>query len=442
MRRHPSRDAELAGIIKDYADVAPELIVTVGNLDVTDRIEAFDLTWESGSAPWTLTLTLTGRLPTSLRNAPVRATWDIGGITMPAIEAHASRPEGSDDWSTTLSAWTPGFLLDKKALRETVEYSSRAPQSVIYDAVFRIPFYDRSRIHIPAFDKPYFTRIREDAFKHENFPADILSAVSEEIDCVYHDTEIRGFVAAQNPGIGEGFPVSFEYEYDAPDVYEWVEPSFLGPEEQFTEVAVISYNDNGSVRILEEWPVDYSSLPYPPAAGQTLYIPVDAAGGVSQADLDAGARAQAVETAKSLGRGSYEGSMSVALNVRVQPYDVITVFEEHSDDTGRYQRLWRRLVTGISHTGYENIGTSLSFTDTLIRETRISEPPPPLAALSSGVLFLTSVPGLKPNIGLKAGIGLKPQTTLVGPIKPGLKPRIGLKPAVGLKPRAVALDED
>ncbi len=60
MRRHPSRDAELEAIIKDYDlyDATVDLEVTVGDLDVSKKVESFDLSWASGNATWELNLTL------------------------------------------------------------------------------------------------------------------------------------------------------------------------------------------------------------------------------------------------------------------------------------------------------------------------------------------------------------------------------------------------
>lgn len=395
MRVHPFREAheELLEIIEDYeaSDVAVEVQVYLGDLDISDELESGDISIDAGSAAaWTFNGTITDRIDVDYRNAPLRVVVDIGGIEMDILRGRASLPIQNDDFSTSLVAGTPGIFLDKVTLDKQVTYNNATPQFVIRDAVTRIPYYDRGRIRIPNFDTPLISRGiggtgaaqggASDAFTDEQHPVDIISSVAEEIDFVYFDTALGGFVAIPNPGVGEGAPLAWSYEVGTAEVLDtFTEPTFATPDEQFTKVTVRDKYEDGRYRIKQSWPVSYASLLYPPAATATMYLPF------TDTDPEAwqAARQLAFDTAAKLSKGLFNGQITVAFNPFLEPYDVISIYDEHEDSSGKYRRQWQCVIEGISHVFGAGISTALSFSATLIRTERIDDTsilPDPLSA--------------------------------------------------------------
>lgn len=385
MRVHEFREAheELLEIIEDYgaADVAVEVQAYLGDLDLTDELESGDLGIDAGSAAaWTINASVEGRIDVDYRSAPLRVVVDIGGIEMDVMRGRASLPIQNDDFSTNLVAGTPGIFLDKATLDSQVTYNNRTPEYVIRDAVYRIPYYDRGRVRIPAFGTPLISRGiggtgvnqsgQVNAFTDEQHPIDILSSIQEEVDFVYFDTAMGGFQVLPNPGVGEGTPLAWSYEVDSAEVLDtFHEPTFATPDEQFTRVVVRDRYESGAYRVYQEWPVSYANLFYPPAATSTLYLNfTDATPGAYQE-----ARQLAFDTARRLGSGLFNGSITVAFNPFLEPYDMISIFDEHEDTTGKYRRHWQCVIDGINHRFGEGVSSELSFSATLVRTERIDD---------------------------------------------------------------------
>lgn len=402
MRLHPYREQHerLLGIMADYeaAGVAVEVQVYLGDLDLTDVLETGDISIDASSSPaWTFSGTVAGRLNLAYRNAPLRVVADVGGVKIDLLHARASLPIQGAEYTTDVIAGSPGMFLDKATLDSRVIYNNRTPQYVIRDAVTRIPYYDRGRILIPEWNNPLINRglsgagsgvgaqqstASAEAFEDEAHPMDILTSVAEEIDIVFFDTALAGFKAIKNPGVGEGLPVAWGYEVGTREVVDtFSEPTFSTPDEQVSRVVVRDKYEDGTYRIYEEWPVHYRNLLYPPAAVSTMYL------SVSDVTTEAfkKARQLAFKTANTLGNGLFSGSISVAFNPLLEPFDLIVIKEEHEDDTGRYRRQWQALVEGITHRFGAGVTTELSYTATLLDTERIEARPIIIETRSSGV---------------------------------------------------------
>jgi hypothetical protein len=237
-----------------------------------------------------------------------------------------------------------------------------------------------------------------DGFEDEAHPMDIISSVDEEAKSVEYDTPYnRGFVWILDPGYGEGQEVVWEYDATSTDeVIEWTEPEWASPDEQFVEVVVRSRLDDtsatdgvgpgGKYRIWETWPVYYEH-DYPPIDGATHFIDISAEDDPSQQYVaDEAARTEARELARKYSKGQYAGTMTVAFNPLLEPYDVYTVAADREDISGRYRLLWRCVIDGIEHGFAEELETRLSFIATIARSRKIGEPTAPVAGLSAGVV--------------------------------------------------------
>lgn len=389
-------------IVSDYSNsgIAVGLGCYLGDdLDLTDYLESGDYSIDASSSPaWTFAGNIAGRLPLRYRNAPLRLVGDFGGIEMELLHARAALPiQNTGDYTTQLIAGTPGMFLDKSTLDQQVIFNAARPETVLRNAVYRVPYYDRARISIAPFDTPRITRGlnvgnnstgSSDAFTDEQTPMDIISSIVEEVDLVFFDTALAGFVAIKNPGVGEGQPMVWDYDVDSPEVLEpFDEPIFATPDEQYTRVIVRDKFEDGTYRIYEEWPVDYSSLTYPPATSRSLYLPFS---DVTTPDAWQQARQLGVDTARRLEKGVFNGSITVAFNPFLEPFDLITIYDEHEDDSGRYRRGWQCVLEGVSHTFGDGISSQLSFMATILRNERIPDDPIVIEPLSTGVTSISA----------------------------------------------------
>lgn len=363
MRVYPVewRHERLLEVMKDYEgnDATVNINLYLGEKDISDRFLSGKLTCGGSETCWKLDAQITERINLEQRNAPVRMTVDIEGIVMTSLKARVTLPVAQTGFVTNLLASTPGALLDKISLREFVEYNSKTPQWVIRDAAYRVGYYDRSQVFIPAFDKPVINLIQEDAFKEDGKPRAILDAIAPEVDCLYYDTQLGGLRTLKDPGIGEGADVEWTYNTNSPEVMEFAGMTWATPDEQFTEVVVRSplsdpkatngTGPGGRFQFWYEWGVDYSELEWPPCTGQTMWVTFD----TIEDDPDPvgtqlDARQLAFKNADRLSRGLWTGSIKVAFNHLLEPGDVIMIEDDDEDDDGFFHKIWRCVIKSVS----------------------------------------------------------------------------------------------
>lgn len=400
MRQHQfeERHNELVAIIKDYPawDLTVDLRLRVGDVDFSEELESGDWGVQADSAPtWTMQASVDSRIPTpSLLNAPARLEFDIGGIVMTAFEGVATQPVGNSDWSSQIVSYTPGTYLDATTLDEYVTFNEEKPQNVIRKTVQRVS-YSRGLIRIPNFDKPLISRGAgvgdvsgtDDAagFEDESSPRAILDSVMPEIGGVYFDTVLGGFVCALDPGLGAGSQAVWAYDADSQELLEpFEEPTWSLPDEQYSRVVARDKSDvAGEYFRYGEWPVDYSMLAYPPKVNNTLYIPATDTSLSGQL----AARDQAHKEAMRLRHGEYTGSITVAFNPLLEPFDVVTLSEQFEDRSGRYRRQWRMVILGISHSfDQTSMSTILDYRAGIVFAEKLGAPRILVGDVSPGVV--------------------------------------------------------
>lgn len=393
---NPRLQAEWGEIIRDY-EASGELVAFRLILGDTDYgyIESATLGADSGSLPWTLDTQLSDRIPMSLINAPVRLFCEIAGDQMMLFKGEASYPAPSSEWTTNLTSLTSGHWMDKATLDEPVDINGETPESAIRNALYRVP-YDRARVNVYPWQTPLIYRLRNVAlppedvagswaggFERTDVPKSILDSLLAEVRGVSIDHPLDGNMTIPDPGVGEGQDIVWDYEADSKEVLEpFVTPSWAAPDEQYTRVVVQSLLEDGTDRIPPaEWIVDYSGMPYPPRVGRTLYI--DLSDQTVEAEMEA--RDLAVKAARNAGKGLWTGDTVVAFNPFLLPYDCITMGHYHEDSTGVYRRLYRCIITSLSHNLIgETLATNLGFNAVVLQNERLPDTPIILPGLSAG----------------------------------------------------------
>jgi hypothetical protein len=373
---------------REYEASGVEYRLYVGPRDFSDLLESGDYGVGAGSPAWSFSANLPLRLSRRLRGAPVRLFADLGGISLLVFNGKLSLPVPSPDtYSTDLLAATPGALLSTNTLDDIVEFPGNSPRAILRDAFYRVPAYDRGRVMIPAFNSPILTFMKDTAFRDEDHPKTIIDAVAGIIDFSYYDTpHDSGVDVEPEPGTGEGRAVEWDYLIDSHEVFSFPEPKWATPDEQYTRVVVRDRFDDNSIRVWEPADVDYSDLIYPPEGSQTLYI---SWAGVSGSPGEA--RALAVNTARSLKRGSWTVDPIVAYNTLLSPGRPVTFAGEHEDDEGLWWRVWRCVILGMKNPVGEGVATQLLTRAVLLLEDRLPDPPIVLAGVSPGVAITPRV---------------------------------------------------
>ena len=412
MRRHkdPDKHEELVSYIKDYEgyDVLVDLEMYLKDRPVDDKIDGGSYGIDSGGPAWFFSGNMEGRIPSyKYRNAPFKIVVDVGGVRMAGLNARGSMPVGRPDWSTDLLAATPGSLLSSTTLDEYVTYNNVSPEAAIRDALYRTPGYRKGQISVAEFGRPLISRGMGgefSGFEDEDNPQSILDSVAEEVDVTYHDNVLGGHDARAKRGLGQGREVAWHYEAGSGEVLEeFEEPTSVLPEEQIWRVvardrlpdpdATNGTGPGGRYRIWQEREVDYSLLEHPPARATTQYIAVTDTSGEAAEN----ARLLCIDAARSLslGRGKYNGNIVVAFNHLLEPTDVVTVGEQHEDETGFYRRVWRCSIEAINHIfDPASMQTELAFSAVLALQERMADPPIVLRGLSIGVVPIASRPTL------------------------------------------------
>lgn len=429
MRKHinPELHAQLVEYMKDYEkhDVLVSLPMFLDGEPIDERIDDGSWSIDDGSKAWSFTGTVDGHLSEDYTNAVFNIIVDIGGIRMVGLNAYGALPVGQQDWSTNLNAATPGNRLDVDTLDEYVTINNQSPERAIRDALYRVPGYNRGAINVTAFGTPLISRgmggeDAEPGFEDEDHPGSILDSIGNEVDVAYNDNLLGGHDAIASVGTGEGSEVSWEYEVGTREVLEdFPPPTSALPEEQFSRVVARKRLENpnatngvGPGRRYAMWherEIDYSLLKNPPLGRATKYITISD----TSDDANENARLECIETARSLGRGSWTGGVTVAFNHLLQPQDVVTVGEIYEDDTGMYRRVWRCVIDAIGHMfSEEELFTDLGFTAIMMRKSRLPDPPIVLRSLSPGVVPI----GVRPSVlvrGLQPDVDLMPDFDLM-----------------------------
>jgi hypothetical protein len=376
---------ELVAFLKspEYRSVGLDFRFYMGDVDLSDALGDGDYGVSASDVAWSLSTTIPRRLPKRLRGAPVTLICDIAGASVTVFKGTLSVPvPATDEYSTDLLAATPGAMLDKVALGVNTEYPGRSPEAVIRDALYHVAYYDRSKLLIPEFNTPTldFIEALGTGFADEATPKSVIDSVLDIIDAWHYDTGYdAGTRVFRNPGTGEGLDVAWQYDTDSHEVFQWTEPTWDNPDEQYAKVVVRRYNEEGDLALWTEAPINYGELDYPPLANQILFISWDETQGT-----DSEARQRSVNTARSLARGSFSNSPVVAYNPLLEPGDVLTFLSEYEDDTGLYRRVWRSVVAGLSAPFGEGVSTQLDTTDALVLEERLPDPPILLSGVTAG----------------------------------------------------------
>lgn len=392
----------LLEIVSDYEghNASTDLMLDVGDVELSDRLEDGDWQVSKDSPAWTLAPNVSGVLPSQLQNAPVKLRVNIAGIFLDVFDGLATDPEPHDDYSSSLLAGTPGTLLDKIPLGAPVEYKDKTPEWVIRDALHRIRQYDRGKITIPNFERPVINKLlREgDGFEDNQHPRDILDSVSEILGCSYYDKPIgNGHKCYRDVGTGEGETITWSYDADDDkQVYAWSNPSPALPEQQYTSVVVRERRDDGTLAFWEEVPVFYTNLKYPPPQGQILFVDFDTATDPEGDPLYNLARAdahrRAVKEARTLSRMIHYGSFDVAFNPFLEPVDVLTLESTREDDTGFYRTIFRAVIEDLMHPfSASSIYTTIGYRAAIVKEVRLPDPP-------------IVLPGITPHVVSFAGL--------------------------------------
>lgn len=394
----------LKEIVADYEghDASTELILTAGDVDLSDDLEDGDWSISEDAMAWTLNANVTGELSTyDYLNAPFRMRVNIAGHIIDAFEGKLFFPEAHEDFSSSIIAGTPGTYLDKIPLRTPVGYEAKSPEFVIRDALYRIRGYDKAKITIPRFGQPLITKLlREgDGFEDNQFPKDILSSVSEIVGCAYYDEPImRGHTCYKDVGTGSGQQIAWTYDAaDDKQVYAWSPPTAASPAEQFTSVVVRERRDDGSLRFWSEYPVFYGNLRYAPEQGQTAFIDFDttdenAVRDPGDAKIKAEAQRRAKKEADDLGRMVHFGAFDVAFNPFLKPMNVLTLESVREDNRGRFRLNWRAVVTDLSHPfDKSSIYTTIGHRAVITSEVRLPDPPIVLSGVSPQIVDFSGI---------------------------------------------------
>jgi hypothetical protein len=88
----------------------------------------------------------------------------------------------------------------------------------------------------------------------------------------------------------------------------------------------------------------------------------------------------------------WTGGITVAFNPFLLPFDVISVGQNYEDETGRYRRLWRCIITSLAHEfGTDTLATGLGFNAALLLNRRIPDAPIVLKGVTSGNVAVPEV---------------------------------------------------
>lgn len=422
MRVLGTREEEeyLRELVRSRGDEAPTIEIQIGEqvyasktgeaASGRDRFEEGEWGAQDGDSPaLDVDIQLAGRVPFDTQNAPMTIDVIFGGLRITDITAVMSRPryDQFNTAGTKIEALSPGGYLDKVTLNAFTEYSQSRPELAIYDALSHVSAYNPYEFDIVQFGSPLFTRLGDDGFHEEDHPSSVLSAVLESVDGVAIDNSRAGITVKQNPHVGLSSPIAWRYE--ANELLDWTFPSLSGPDELYTEVAVVS-EDTGqpeSSRIFEKAKVDWSGVKYPPIANQRLYI--------TTSDHGAGAESRALNlamrVARQLSAGTYKSEIVAPYNPFLEKWDTITISETFWDDLGTWHREWLAVIDGYCRTrGRKDAGleTAFSCTLTLTAADRVPGPTDVLPGVAQGVrAHALKRPVIKIGPGLKGGPGHK-----------------------------------
>lgn len=388
-------------IVRDY-EGSDELVafrLIVGGKDFSRSLDTGTLSADTGALPWALSVTLSERLPVQYLNAPVQLWAEMGGSTMVLFKGDASYPMPSEEWATQLTALTPGHWMDKATLDEPVEINGEPPNDAIRNALYRVP-YDRSLVSVYPWATPLIYRLRNATlpaddtpgswaagYERMDSPKSILDSVLAEVQGLSIDHPLGGNTTIRDPGVGEGSVPVWNYEAVSREVLEpFISPAWAAPDEQITSVVVQDILESGEDRIPpKEWVVDYSGMPYPPRVARTLYIDLSDQTPAAEAE----AQSLAIQSARVAGKGLWTGGHTAAFNPFLLPFDVVTMGHNHEDSTGRYRRLWRCIITALSHNfGTDALSTDLGWNAVLLQNQRIPDPPIVLAGVTAGNVYV------------------------------------------------------
>jgi hypothetical protein len=400
---HEETDARIREYVQDYdaSGIFVDTLLQYGSLPLSERMQGGDLQLTKSGIGWHLKTNVWGYLPggpKAFQNAPLTLTADFGGDLVRLLDAPVTMPTPMKDHSTDILAGTPGVLLDKLPLRNPVPYIGRTPKYVIRDALHRVPYYDRGSIEIPEFLTPLIDRRSEngEAFADDAFPKNILDAVAEVTGCVYNDRATNyGHRVSPDIATGEGEPIRWIYdEDDDRQVVDFQEPAPAAPDEQFTSVVVRDRFENGSIRIWEEAPIDYSNYRYPPPAGRIMFVDFNGTDELDTLTANEAYR-RAFAEARALTKMLHFGQIEVLFNPFLEPVDVIQLENTREDPDGLFRCSWRAVIEDVMHhqlaSGTEMIKTQLNYRAVLVDEIRLPDPPIRLPGVTAQVVDYASL---------------------------------------------------
>lgn len=393
--------AHVPAIVKDYAGfrTAPFLSFTIGGVDFSGVIDSVNWGWGDGAAIL-LKASLATRLPSDMQGDEVILSLTIGGYTEEMFVSRQMRFDcPDDDWRSEVLATTAGGLADKVTLEENLELTGWAPHLVVWNAVHRLP-YDQSRVRIHKIETPLIVRTGPDILNPEDTTfdetetvSDVVGSLGEEISFIEYDSA-RGYHFEQDPGIGTGLPIIWEYQRNSDEIISWPMPRRVDPDKEYSKVVVLAKNEDGSDRIRKEWPVHHAQRNHPPLSGQVLYIDFSD----ESVDADTNAARLAFSEADRAGKGLHEGSADVVLNPFIKPGRVVGFTEDYRDSAGVWSKRWLCIIKkGVTHddTGGKMM-TSFDYSALKLEETLVQAPAAYLQGISPPFITSNIKPILKP----------------------------------------------
>jgi hypothetical protein len=320
----------------------------VGGEDWTHALR--NARWGQEGLPIDLVATLAEDLPDRLDGAPVELFTEVEGIPIPQVPRGKSGLFPGESYGLTeLLAASPGAYAngdDAITLGELTEYLGETPDRIGLHAARLLP-YDRSQIEMQTLDSPALTMAGSGdspAFTAEEVVGDVFSRLTDAVGYEFRDTAhrgVRGFVPFP---LARGQEITRRYSFA--DIPDWKRPR--RQEARHHSVRVYRHNDDGTLAFESVEEIPYVGLAHPPLPGQVLNILLEDEEGEGSAD----ARKRAMAEALELGRGWYEGDVTLPrYHALVAADDRITVHERRAsqDPAGVEELLWLLRVESYEH---------------------------------------------------------------------------------------------
>lgn len=377
---HKGDKEKVIDLLREPSGKSVFFSLVVGDLEYGDAIEEGEWGQDSSGAI-SADLTVGLRMAWRDDDAPSAFSIYVDGIRVPQMVGLVSLPQITEDQAATefLGASAKAEAARSK-LGELKQYSGEPPDSVIRDAMNRLP-YAQGYTDIRSLKTPllYYDVAHQNPFWPENTVADIFSAVEEDTTYRIFDNVYGGGVAT--PAMEISATVEPWREYNANDFIKWRPPP--RKERRYSSVVVFARGEDGNdIFEPQRAEVYYRWQTYAPLPNASLWIELDDRGD----NAPQRAKQLANDTARRLSRGVY-GDDSV-----IFPYpdplicvgDTFKVHEDWADVSGYWDRLWFCWVDTYKHS--YDFYTEVSHSAALLEADLIQSPALAMGGVSGGVL--------------------------------------------------------